>query len=129
MVEEILKTFTGTIQQVPPVFSAVKVNGRRAYKFARKGREVELKPKTLVIEELELLECDLPLIKIRVVCSKGTYIRALARDIGEALNSGAHLIALERTRIGEVTLDMCLQADDIDSFLDKEIINTIDDNI
>ncbi|MDH6306626.1 tRNA pseudouridine55 synthase [Parabacteroides sp. PF5-5] len=119
MVKEVLKQFIGAIQQVPPVFSAVKINGRRAYKFARKGKEVELKAKTLVIDEIELLECNLPVIKIRVVCSKGTYIRALARDIGEALNSGAHLIGLERTRIGEVTLDMCMNADDIDAFLEN----------
>jgi tRNA pseudouridine55 synthase len=126
MVEKTLQLFMGTIQQIPPLFSAVKVNGKRAYKYARKGKEVELKPKTLVIEELELLECNLPVIKIRVVCSKGTYIRALARDIGESLNSGAHLTALERTRIGEVTLDMCLQTEEIDSFLDKV---TIEQNI
>lgn len=118
-VEEALKLFTGTIRQIPPAFSAVKINGKRAYKFARKGREVELKPKTLVIEELELLACDLPFISLRVVCSKGTYIRALARDLGQALQSGAHLTALERTRIGAVTLDMCLSVEEIDAFLDK----------
>ncbi|MDR1623505.1 MAG: tRNA pseudouridine(55) synthase TruB [Tannerellaceae bacterium] len=123
-VKEVLTQFTGTIQQVPPVFSAVKVDGRRAYKFARKGREVEIKPKTLVIDELELLACDIPVIKIRVVCSKGTYIRALARDIGEALDSGAHLVALERIRIGDVTLDMCMNPEDIDSFLNSIKIET-----
>lgn len=85
MVEETLKKFTGTIEQIPPAFSACKVDGKRAYDLARKGDNVELKPKTLVIDEIELLECNLPVIKIRVVCSKGTYIRALARDIGEAL--------------------------------------------
>ena len=100
MVEETLVRFVGTIEQVPPVFSACKVNGSRAYDLARKGEEVELKAKTLVIDELELLRCELPEIVIRVVCSKGTYIRALARDIGEALHSGAHLTALRRTRIG-----------------------------
>ena len=104
MVEETLKQFLGEIHQVPPVFSACKVDGKRAYDLARKGEEVELKPKLLVIDELELLECDLVKmeIKIRVVCSKGTYIRALARDIGEALHSGAHLTGLVRTRVGEV---------------------------
>lgn len=119
MVEEVLKSFVGTIQQIPPVFSACKVDGKRAYELARKGEEVELKSKTLVIDEMELLECNLPVIKIRVVCSKGTYIRALARDIGTALHSGAHLIALERTRIGEITLDKCMNPEDIDAFLDK----------
>ncbi|MDR1162096.1 MAG: tRNA pseudouridine(55) synthase TruB [Tannerellaceae bacterium] len=123
-VEEALSRFTGTIQQVPPAFSAVKVDGRRAYKLARKGREVELQPKTLVIDELELLACDLPVIKIRVVCSKGTYIRALARDIGEALDSGAHLTALERIRIGDITLAMCMEPEDIGSFLDRIEIET-----
>lgn len=108
LVEEVLKKFVGEIQQIPPTFSACKVDGKRAYDLARKGEEVELKPKLLVIDEIELLECSLPEIKIRVVCSKGTYIRALARDIGEALKSGAHLIALERTRIGEVRLEDCL---------------------
>jgi tRNA pseudouridine55 synthase len=125
-VEEVLKSFTGLIRQIPPVFSAVKVNGKRAYKFARKGKDVELKAKTLEIAALEMLSYDLPFITLRVVCSKGTYIRALARDIGEALHSGAHLTALERTRIGEVTLDMCLPADEIDAFLDKIEIEIID---
>lgn len=120
-VEEVLQSFVGTIQQVPPVFSACKVEGKRAYELARKGEEVELKSKTLVIDEMELLECDLPILKIRVVCSKGTYIRALARDIGVALQSGAHLTALERTRIGDVTLDMCISPEDIDAFLDNAI--------
>lgn len=122
MVDEVLLSFVGKIQQVPPVFSACKVNGKRAYELARKGEEVELKAKTLVIDEIELLLCELPVIKIRVVCSKGTYIRALARDIGVALNSGAHLIGLERTRIGDVTLDQCMNAEDIDAFLEKEVI-------
>ncbi|MFV0271966.1 MAG: tRNA pseudouridine(55) synthase TruB [Macellibacteroides fermentans] len=121
MVEEVLTSFIGKIQQVPPVFSACKVDGKRAYDLARKGEEVELKAKTLVIDEIELLNCELPVIKIRVVCSKGTYIRALARDIGVALNSGAHLIALERTRIGDITLDQCMNPEDIDAFLDNEV--------
>lgn len=122
MVDEVLLSFVGKIQQVPPVFSACKVDGKRAYELARKGEEVELKAKTLVIDEIELLLCELPVIKIRVVCSKGTYIRALARDIGVALNTGAHLIGLERTRIGDVTLDQCMNAEDIDAFLEKEVI-------
>ena len=97
LVEEALQRFIGRIEQIPPVFSACKVDGKRAYDLARKGEDVELKAKTLIIDEIELLECNLPEIKIRVVCSKGTYIRALARDIGEALNSGAHLTGLIRT--------------------------------
>lgn len=119
LVEEILKNFIGEIQQVPPTFSACKIDGKRAYELARKGQEVELQPKLLVIDEIELLECNLPEIKIRVVCSKGTYIRALARDIGEALNSGAHLTALVRTRVGDVRLEDCL-----DPMVFKEWIDT-----
>lgn len=101
MAEEALEKFRGRIMQVPPIYSAVKIDGKRAYKFARKGAEVELKAKPLEIKELELLEFTGESLKIRVVCSKGTYIRALARDIGEALGSGAHLTALRRTRIGD----------------------------
>jgi len=112
MVEEKVATFVGRIEQIPPSFSACKVDGRRAYDLARKGQEVTLKPKVLVIDEIELLECQLPMVKIRVVCSKGTYIRALARDLGEALNCGAHLTALCRTRIGEIRLENCLNADE-----------------
>lgn len=123
-IEEALRSFVGTIRQVPPVFSAVKVGGKRAYESARKGEEIELKAKTLFIDEIELLSFDLfPEITIRVVCSKGTYIRALARDIGVALGSGAHLTGLQRTRIGEITLDQCISPEEIDALLDKEIID------
>lgn len=110
LVEETLQKFTGEIWQTPPAFSACMVNGERAYDLARRGEEVNLRPKLLVIDEIELLDCrlDVPEITIRVVCSKGTYIRALARDIGEALHSGAHLTALRRTRVGEVRVEDCL---------------------
>ena len=128
MVEETLVRFVGTIEQVPPVFSACKVNGSRAYDLARKGEEVELKAKTLVIDELELLRCELPEIVIRVVCSKGTYIRALARDIGEALHSGAHLTALRRTRIGDVKVEDCLKLDGFAEWLDRPTIERTEDN-
>jgi len=112
MIEKVLQQFTGSIEQIPPAFSACRIEGNRAYKLARKGLEVELKPKSLVIDEMELLSfCGDKLI-IRIVCSKGTYIRALARDIGYALNSGAHLTALQRTRIGDVTLDKCISVDE-----------------
>ena len=121
LVEETLKQFVGEIHQVPPVYSAVKINGKRAYEYAREGKEVEMKPKLLVIDEIELLECELPVIKIRAVCSKGTYIRALARDIGVALQSGAHLTGLERIRIGNATLADCLSIEDFQSRLQKTI--------
>lgn len=127
LVEDTLKNFVGTIEQIPPAFSARKVDGKRAYDLARKGDEVELKPKTLVIDEIELLECNLPEIKIRVVCSKGTYIRALARDIGEALNSGAHLTGLIRTRVGDVRLEDCMQVDDFEAWLDQQDIEITND--
>ena len=119
-VEQVLRQqFVGSIKQVPPSYSACKVDGHRAYKMARKGKEVELKAKELVIDEIELLSCSMPRIEIRVVCSKGTYIRALARDIGQALGSGAHLTALRRTRVGGVRVDDCLQVPDMLDLLEE----------
>lgn len=112
LVKQTLNKFIGEIKQIPPTYSAIKINGKRAYEYARKGDEVELKPKTLVIDEIELLDYKMPEIVVRVVCSKGTYIRALARDIGEALQSGGHLTALRRTRIGDIRVEDCLQYDD-----------------
>ena len=124
LIEKTLKEqFTGTIEQVPPAFSACKIDGKPAYKLARKGREVEIRAKTLVIDEIELLECGVPqepTLVIRVVCSKGTYIRALARDIGEALGSGAHLTALRRTRIGDIGVNQCMSVDGLLELLDTE---------
>ncbi len=126
MVESVLRKFVGRIEQIPPAFSACNIDGKRAYELARKGEDVPLKAKVLMIDELDLMDYQLPVIKIRVVCSKGTYIRALARDIGQALDSGAHLIALERTRVGDVTLEKCLHPEDIDSFL-NEVVPEVDD--
>ncbi|NLI72616.1 MAG: tRNA pseudouridine(55) synthase TruB [Bacteroidales bacterium] len=119
LIDQIIPTFKGEIWQVPPIYSAVKVAGKRAYDYAREGQKIELKPKLLVVDEIEVLKFSLPELIIRVVCSKGTYIRALARDIGEALNSGAHLTALKRTRIGEITLDKCQKIDDLLYSFDK----------
>lgn len=110
-VERVLESFVGEIRQVPPAFSACKVDGRRAYDIARKGHDVELKAKTLVIDSIQLLDYSPESITVRVVCSKGTYIRALARDIGVALGSGAHLTALRRTRVGDVSEEQCLTVD------------------
>lgn len=114
MIDQATARFTGRIEQVPPAFSACKVDGKRAYDLARKGREVELKPKVLVIDEIEVTAFDpeAMTLTLRIVCSKGTYIRALARDIGEALGSGAHLTALRRTRVGDATLGSALSVDD-----------------
>jgi len=113
LIDKVIPSFVGEIWQVPPVYSAVKVDGKRAYDYARDGQEVELKAKLLVIDEIEVIDYASEILKIRVVCSKGTYIRALARDIGLALESGAHLIALERTRIGEVSLKDCWEIEDL----------------
>lgn len=110
LIDEVIPTFLGEQWQVPPAFSAVKVDGKRAYDLARKGEEVELKPKLLVIDAIEVLrfEPETMQLEIRVVCSKGTYIRALARDIGQRLHSGAHLIALRRTRVGDIRVENAL---------------------
>jgi tRNA pseudouridine55 synthase len=125
-VEEVLRGFIGSIEQVPPAYSACKIEGERAYNLARNGEEVKLKAKTLVIDELELLDYQLPYITIRVVCSKGTYIRALARDIGQALESGAHLTALRRTRVGDVRVEQCMQVDEFADWLDRQVIEDLD---
>ncbi len=157
-VDGALNRFHGTIWQVPPAYSACKVDGKRAFSYMREGEEVELKAKELVIDELEVLDLHLPeqnilssragevlkmarqnvsikgrtsenapllepptfaYLQIRVVCSKGTYIRALARDIGEALGSGAYLIGLRRTRVGNITLDDCVPAADIEDWTER----------
>ena len=122
LIEEKLKLFVGEIQQVPPAYSACKVDGHRAYKLKRKGAEVELKPKTLQIDEIELTDFDPATMqaKIRVVCGKGTYIRALARDIGQALDSGAYLTALCRTRLGDVRIEDCITLDDFPQWLENQ---------
>ena len=123
MVEKTLPGFVGSIEQVPPAYSAVKIDGKRAYKFARKGKEIELKAKLLVIREIELLRFEMPEIELRVVCSKGTYIRALARDIGMAVNSGAYLLGLRRTRIGAYTLDQSLSVSELNELLSRHFEN------
>lgn len=154
MVENVLKRFVGSIEQVPPTFSAVKIDGKRAYKMARKGKGsgIELKSKTLVIDEIELLSYDIdssrraikpqainiktmtaeeaalisdmtlqPTITIRIVCSKGTYIRALARDIGLALGSGAYLASLTRTRVGDYTIQESLDINTFEQYVDDAL--------
>jgi len=101
-IKECAESFLGVQQQVPPIFSAVKIDGKRAYKLARADQQVELKPKDIEIKEFEITNIDMPKVDFRVVCSKGTYIRSLARDFGLALQSGAYLSALRRTRIGDM---------------------------
>ena len=116
LIDRTIPLFIGEQWQVPPMFSAVQINGKRAYEFARRGEHVELKPKLLQIDEIEVLAFDEEKMQltIRVVCSKGTYIRALARDIGERLQSGAYLTALRRTRVGCTRVEDCMT---IDQFL------------
>jgi len=118
LINRTIPLFVGEQWQVPPMFSAVQINGKRAYELARKGETVELKPKLLVIDEIEVARFDEATMQltIRVVCSKGTYIRALARDIGERLGSGAHLIALRRTRVGDIHVEDCFT---IEKFIEQ----------
>jgi tRNA pseudouridine55 synthase len=113
MIYTAAKKFTGTIEQVPPLFSAVWVDGKRAYELAREGKEAEVKAKTVTISEFEITGIQLPEVHFRVVCSKGTYIRSLARDFGAELGSGGHLTALCRTRIGSFRLDEAQQLPDL----------------
>ncbi|MBQ0153736.1 MAG: tRNA pseudouridine(55) synthase TruB [Bacteroidales bacterium] len=121
LIDRVIPTFLGEQWQVPPIFSAVKVDGKRAYELARKGQEVELKPKLLKIDEIEVLSFDPTSmqLQIRVVCSKGTYIRALARDIGERLHSGAHLIALRRTRVGDIRVEDCISFEQFEQIINQ----------
>lgn len=120
LIEQALTQFTGDVMQVPPAFSACMVDGHRAYKIARRGDDVKLAAKPVRIDEIELLDFD-PVqmqLSIRVVCGKGTYIRSLARDIGEALGSGAFLTALRRTRVGEIRVEDCIDFDHFQEWLD-----------
>ncbi len=112
-IQSATKKFMGTIQQIPPIHSAIKVDGRRAYKLARKGQEVELRPREVFIKEFEVTEIKMPEVSFRVVCSKGTYIRSLARDFGKALGSIAYLTELCRTRIGSFKLEDALTLDQV----------------
>lgn len=126
LMEETLKQFVGEIQQVPPTYSAVKVNGDRAYALRRAGEDVQLKPKTVKVYEIELTNYDVEQkqASIRVVCGKGTYIRSLARDIGRALSSGAFLTALRRTKAGSFSVENCINFDHFQEWLDAQEIET-----
>ncbi len=128
LIDEKLKLFIGDIKQVPPAYSAVKINGDRAYKLMRKGNEVELKAKTIHIDDITVKDFDAEkmLLTIHVTCGKGTYIRSLARDIGEAIGSGAYLTMLCRTRVGEVKIENCIKLDDFEEWLAQQ---TIEDEI
>ncbi len=123
LTEAVLQQFIGDVEQVPPVFSAVKIDGQRAYTHARKGEDVKMRSRLIHIRKLELLDFSQEKIEIRVVCSKGTYIRALARDIGKALDSGAYLIGLRRTRIGDFKVNDALSVSDFLKNIDKFVTN------
>ena len=127
LVRQVLASFEGDIQQVPPEYSACKIGGDRAYDLMRKGQDVELAPKTVHIDEIELTAFDVEkmVMSIRVVCGKGTYIRSLARDIGRALDSGAYLTALCRTRVGDVRIEDCITIDDFPQWLEQQEIETL----
>ena len=116
-VEEVLRTFEGEQDQVPPLFSAKQIGGQRAYVAARKGREVELKPSRINIESIELIECNLPMVTVNIKCSKGTYIRALARDLGERLGSGAYLHDLRRTASGDFNIDNSIEITEFEKII------------
>ena len=128
-VEQVLAQFVGDVEQVPPVYSAVCVNGKRAYQLSRKGKDFEIKAKTVRIEKIELLHFDEELMQmsIRVVCGKGTYIRSLARDIGEALESAAYLTSLCRTRVGEVSIDQCVTLEQFPQWLKQQELEELKD--
>lgn len=124
LIRSVLSDFVGDIEQVPPSYSACKIGGERAYKLKRKGEEVTLKAKTVRIDEIELTHFDPETMQmsIRISCGKGTYIRSLARDIGRALQSGAYLTALCRTRLGDVRIEDCVTIDDFPAWLEQQDI-------
>lgn len=112
LIQTATKQFIGNIQQIPPIFSALKKDGKRLYEYAREGKDIEIKPREIEISDFEITKIDLPKIDFRVVCSKGTYIRTLAHDFGKALHSGAHLSALRRTKIGDFNVDNAIDPED-----------------
>ena len=125
LIDEKLQLFVGDIQQLPPAYRACKINGDRAYELKRKGQEVELKAKPIHIDAISVTAFDAEkmLLSIHVTCGKGTYIRSLARDIGQALGSGAYLTALCRTRVGDVRIEDCITMDDFPAWLDAQDID------
>ena len=117
-IKKILKKFTGEIEQTPPIYSAIKIDGQRAYKLARRGQKVEMKPRKVTIYGLEIIKYDYPSLELRVGCSSGTYIRTLAEDIGKALDSGAYLTDLRRTKIGKYSIDNAISIGKLSSKLE-----------
>lgn len=120
-VEAALRDFEGEIDQVPPIFSAVKIDGKRAYDHARKGNDVDLPPKRVVVYSIEVLDYSLPDVTLRIECGRGTYIRSIARDLGIALGCGGHLTALRRTRVGNYTVEKAIRVEDFVPFIDQNL--------
>jgi tRNA pseudouridine55 synthase len=124
MIHQATEQFIGEIQQLPPVFSALKKDGKRLYEYAREGKEVEIQPRSVEILNFEITNIEMPNITFRVVCSKGTYIRSLANDFGKALDSGAHLSSLRRTKIGDFNVDNAVTPLDFQDALLPDRLNT-----
>lgn len=122
-IEEALKSFVGEQIQIPPTFSAKLIDGKRAYEYARKGEEVEMRKALITIYEVELLKVEMPKVTVRLTCSKGTYIRAFARDLGLTLGSGGYLTALQRTKNGDFTMDDCFTVDQVVNIIGNELKN------
>lgn len=122
MISDVIATkFVGDIDQIPPLFSAIKIDGKRAYEFARKGNtDVEIKSRRIHISNITIESFEMPFVTLRINCSKGTYIRSIARDLGVALQSGAHLTALERTAIGNTHIEQTITIDDFGKILEQE---------
>ena len=118
--EKVLLQFVGEIQQIPPVYSAVRIDGVRAYEKARKGKGPEMLPWEVYIKEIEVVNFELPYVELRIVCGKGTYIRSLAHDIGKACGSGGYLSDLRRTRIGEFQVEKANKMEDLIAFLQEK---------
>lgn len=121
MIHEQTKSFTGLIQQIPPIHSAIKKDGKRVYELARKGVEVKLDPRTITIETFEITQIDGPIVHFRVVCSTGTYIRSLAHDFGQALGCGAYLSSLRRTKIGEFSVDDAYTMESVSAYITEQL--------
>lgn len=119
LIEEKLTTFIGKIEQIPPVYSAIKMQGKRAYEFARKNQDVKMEPRQIEIMRFEMIDYNFPNVDFKIVCSKGTYIRSLARDLGHQVNSGAHLTALRRTRSGNFSVDDAISIDEFEKKLNN----------
>lgn len=120
MIQQAALDFIGAIEQTPPVFSALKKDGKRLYEYAREGKEVEIKKRTVHITQFEITHIAMPIVQFRVVCSKGTYIRSLAHDFGKALRSGAHLSALKRTRIGDHNVNSSVTPEEFGKLLQAD---------